>query len=179
MRQKKFEHKINKLRAPERVDQLEVQRVVSLCTENCHPADMLDVGTGSGLFAEAFAARGIKIIGIDPDADMIAAARFCVSELIYSVARAEALPFADNCFDTLFMGMVLHETAEPLLALREARRVAQKFLAILEWPPHETGDPPPPARRFAPPEIVSMSRAAAFSACSVIELRQLILYLLR
>ena len=39
---------------------LEVERVVDLCLEMSPMADLLDIGTGSGLFAEAFAAPGCK-----------------------------------------------------------------------------------------------------------------------
>ncbi len=173
-----FEHKIEKLRAPDRIAQMEAQRVVNLCMDNCRFEDVLDVGTGSGLFAEAFAARKIRVIGVDPDTDMIAAARYYTAGIDFSVGAAEALPFTEDSFEALFMGMVLHETTDPLLALREARRVARKNLAILEWPFPQPGDPPPPARRFARQEIVAMSRAAGFSTFSINPLRRLILYLL-
>jgi ubiquinone/menaquinone biosynthesis C-methylase UbiE len=39
------------------------------------------------------------------------------------VARAEALPFRDGAFDTVLCGLVLCSVADPMAALREARRV--------------------------------------------------------
>ena len=151
------DEKITKLRRKERIAQLEVERVVDLCLEMSPMADLLDIGTGSGLFAEAFAARGVKVIGIDPDPDMIAAARGLVPAGSFHVAAAEALPFADRAVDACFMGMVLHETADSDRALLEARRVARNLVAVLEWPPPMPTDPPPPARRFDYEEIDRMN----------------------
>ncbi len=48
-------------------------------------------------------------------------------------ASAEALPHADQAFDLVFMGLLLHQTDEPLQALREARRVVYKRVAIDDW----------------------------------------------
>jgi len=42
---------------------------------------MLDIGTGTGVFAEAFAALGIAVTGIDVNADLLAAARHLVAIL--------------------------------------------------------------------------------------------------
>ena len=66
---------VQKLRVPDRIAQLQVPSVVSLCLEHGRFTNLLDVGTGSGLFAEAFAASGLHVIGIDPDPKMIAAAQ--------------------------------------------------------------------------------------------------------
>ena len=174
-----FEYKIQKLRFPDRIAQLQVEQVVKLCLHHCRFDTLLDVGIGSGLFAEAFAAGDISVTGIDPDPDMTAAARFHAAETDCCVGTAEALPFGDDSFDALFMGMVLHETVDPLLVLREARRVAQKCLAILEWPPPGPGDPPPPARRFTRRQVASMTRTAGFSRLAIHPLRQVVLYLLQ
>ena len=69
----------------------------------------LDIGTGTGVFAEAFAARGLQVAGVDASADMIALARGFVPQGRFEVAPAEALPFADQTFDLVFLGLVLHE----------------------------------------------------------------------
>ena len=54
---------------------LEVPRVVDLCLEGIEASRALDVGTGTGIFAEAFAARGLQAIGIDPNPGLLEAAR--------------------------------------------------------------------------------------------------------
>jgi ubiquinone/menaquinone biosynthesis C-methylase UbiE len=170
------DEKIVKLRRAERIAQLEVKRVVGLCLEMSRISDLLDVGTGSGLFAEAFAARGVKVFGIDPDPDMVTAARCLVPAATFHVAAAEALPFAERTVDACFMGMVLHETADPDRSLLEARRVARNLVAIIEWPPAMPTDPPPPARRFDYEEIDRMARRAGFRGISLLPLTDMVLY---
>ena len=65
MHEKRFDGGIERLRAPERVARLEVERVVDLCLEGVEIKNVLDVGTGSGLFAGAFFERGLEVAGID------------------------------------------------------------------------------------------------------------------
>ena len=178
MQRKTVEHKIHKLRACDRIAQLEVKRVVNQCQKTCGFKRMLDVGSGSGLFAETFASGGVSVVGIDSDSDMIEAARLYTTGIDYCVGKAEALPFADDSFESLFMGMVLHETTDPLTALQEARRVTQRDLAILEWPFPRSGNPPP-ARRFTEQQIDSMSRTAGFTRVSIHRLNQVVLYLVQ
>jgi ubiquinone/menaquinone biosynthesis C-methylase UbiE len=173
-----YDEKITKLRRKARIAQLEVERVVGLCLEASRITDILDLGTGSGLFAEAFALRGVKVFGIDPDPDMITAARCLVPAVWFHVAAAEALPFAERAVDACFMGMVLHETAGPDRALSEARRVARNLVAVLEWPPAMPTDPTPPARRFEHDEIERMGRRAGFRSISLLHLTDMVLYLM-
>jgi ribosomal protein L11 methylase PrmA len=63
-----------------RVEFLEVERVIDLCLEAFAARSVLDVGTGTGLFAEGFAARGLKVAGIDANPAMVEAARRYVSQ---------------------------------------------------------------------------------------------------
>lgn len=178
MKKNKLDQKILNLRSNDRVEELAVRRVVDLCLEQCLAIRLLDVGTGSGLFAEEFAVRGIGTIGIDPDADMIAAARYYVAGVDFLVAQAERLPFKDNTFDAVFMGMALHETTEPDKALQEARRVSQSQVAVLEWPYPLPTDPAPAARRFKPDELQAMARKAGYRKISFLPLKHKVLYLL-
>ena len=171
-----YDEKITKLRRTARIAQLEVERVVGLCLETSRITDLLDVGTGSGLFAEAFALRGVKVFGLDPDPDMIRAARCLVPAVSFHVAAAEALPFAERAVDACFMGMVLHETADPDRSLLEARRVARNLVAVLEWPPAMPTDPPPPARRFDYEEIDRVGRRTGFRDISLFPLTDMVLY---
>src|SRR4030042_1358759 len=50
MHEKRFSGDINRLRSAERVERLEVERVIQLCLEGGSFKGVLDVGTGSGLF---------------------------------------------------------------------------------------------------------------------------------
>jgi ubiquinone/menaquinone biosynthesis C-methylase UbiE len=174
-----FSENVSKLRRAERLQELEVDRVVRLCLEHGCRGSLLDIGTGSGLFAEAFDGCGLDVYGIDPDPDMIAAARYYLPGAGFQVAAAESLPFRDNVFDAVFMGMVLHETADPQRAMREARRVVRTLVIILEWPFPKSSDPKPKARRFRPAEIRRWSESVGFTAMQTHRLAHMILYINR
>jgi ubiquinone/menaquinone biosynthesis C-methylase UbiE len=110
---------------------------------------------------------------------MIAAARYYVTNVDFLVAPAERLPFKENTFDAVFMGMALHETTEADKALQEARRVSQNLVAILEWPYPQSPDPAPAARRVKPEELQAMARKAGYRRISFVPLKHKVLYLLQ
>jgi SAM-dependent methyltransferase len=162
MHEKRFEGNVERLRVPERVERLEVERVVGLCLEQGHFANMLDVGTGSGLFAEAFAKRGLKVSGVDVNPDVLAAARRFIPDGDFREGTAEALPYLDGSFDLVFLGLVLHESDEALIALKEAARVARQRVCILEWPYRDQTFGPPPAHRLNPEDLAGLFQQAGF-----------------
>jgi methylase of polypeptide subunit release factors len=53
MHERRFRGDPARLRSPERLEQLEVERVVELSLEGITAGSVLDVGTGTGVFAEA------------------------------------------------------------------------------------------------------------------------------
>jgi len=55
---------VERLRLPERLAILEVDKVTALALQGIAARTILDVGTGSGIFAEAFAARGTKFASL-------------------------------------------------------------------------------------------------------------------
>jgi ubiquinone/menaquinone biosynthesis C-methylase UbiE len=176
--EKRFEGDISRLRAPERVDRLEVGRVVDLCLENDQTGSVLDVGTGSGLFAEAFAGRGLTAAGVDVNPEMLDAARRFMPGGDFRPGTAEALPYPDHAYDLVFLGLVLHESDETLKALQETRRVARKRVAILEWPYREQPFGPPLAHRLNPDELAGLFQAAGFRTWKKADLSDTVLYLL-
>ena len=74
MHEKRFTQ-VERLRTPQRVALLEVQRVADLSLEGICVSNVLDVGIGSALFAEEFTGRGLEVAGIDPNEIMLEAAR--------------------------------------------------------------------------------------------------------
>ena len=68
---------------------------------------VLDVGVGSGLFAEAFAQHGLEVAGVDVNPEMIVAAKRFVPKGDFRESTAEALPYPDASFDLVFFGLAL------------------------------------------------------------------------
>jgi 2-polyprenyl-3-methyl-5-hydroxy-6-metoxy-1,4-benzoquinol methylase len=91
MHEKRFEGNIERLRTSERVERLDVERVVDLCLENETAASVLDIGTGTGLFAEASSKRGLVVSGVDANPEILVAARQFVPE------GALSRPFTGTC----------------------------------------------------------------------------------
>jgi len=179
MNTESFPEKIAKLRRAERVAEMEVERVVRLTLADSPARRLLDIGTGSGLFAGAFRKAGASVVAVDPDPEMLIAARSFVPALAAVAAPAEALPFSSASFDRAFMGMVLHETRDPAQSLIEMQRVIRSAAVVLEWPPPNPGQPPPPARRFSPEELRELATAAGFRRCDILPLQHMILYFLQ
>lgn len=177
MHERRFNREIERLRNPQRIARLEVQRVVDLSLEKMAGVrTVLDVGTGSGLFAENFSAHGLAVTGVDANPEMLPAARRYVPSGTFREGVAEKLPFEDGAFDLVFMGLLLHETDDAQTALDEAHRVASKRVAILEWPDEEQSFGPPREHRLSYDKITSLVQQAGFKEVQYIRLEHLALY---
>jgi SAM-dependent methyltransferase len=156
----------DRLRAPERVALLELERVVQLSLEGLSARRVLEVGTGTAVFAEAFASRGCAVAGIDADLGFLQVAAQHVPSAQFVQAAAEALPYCDRAFDVAFFGHVLHEADDPMAALREAQRVAALRVVVLEWPCIREDRGPPFEHRLHPDAILAMAKEAD---CGLVE----------
>jgi ubiquinone/menaquinone biosynthesis C-methylase UbiE len=174
--ERRYNGDAERLRAPERMVRLEVERVVALCAEGVKIASALDVGTGTGVFAQAFADLGIAVTGIDANAGLLAVARDLVPAAAFHEGTAESLPFPDGSFDLVFLGLVLHETDDAMAALREARRVARNRVAVLEWPYREDGQRPPLEHRLSADTVRQLAAAAGLGSVETITLDHVDLY---
>jgi ubiquinone/menaquinone biosynthesis C-methylase UbiE len=175
--ERRYAGEVERLRRPERVAWLEVERVVDLVLDGIDARSALDVGIGSGIWAEAFARRGLHVAGVDVNEAMLAAARAHVpaaAEL--RAAPAERLPFADRSFDVVFLGHLLHEADDAVQVLREARRTARLRVAALEWPYREEEGGPPLAHRLAPETVERLARDAGFAGVATEVLQWMVLY---
>jgi ubiquinone/menaquinone biosynthesis C-methylase UbiE len=179
MHEKRFNGNVEKLRAPERLERLEVNAVVEGALDNLGmKLSILDIGTGSGVFAERFSASGHQVSGLDANPEMVTAAQVYVPSGTFKQGVAEALPFADHSFDLVFMGLLLHETDDPQKAVNEALRVTRNRLAVLEWPHEEQPFGPPMHERIAEPVMRELGRKAGFTTFQVIRLKNVVLYLM-
>jgi SAM-dependent methyltransferase len=170
-------HGVTKLRAPERLAFLEVDRVVAESLRGLDARTVLDIGTGSGIFAEAFARRGLRVTGIDVQEEMLEAARTFVPGARFERAASEDLPFAAAAFDLCFLGLVLHETDQPRRAVEEACRTCRMRTAVLEWPEREQPMGPPLEHRLKSDVVLGLATAAGFARVRTLPLTHLRLFL--
>ena len=89
---------------------------------------MLDLAAGTGMVSFAFAAYVHRVIAIDLTPAMLAQAasrqqQERTANLSLLVARAQALPFADDRFDLATCRIAIHHFRDPLPILAELRRV--------------------------------------------------------
>lgn len=178
MPERRYKRDKNNLRSPERVSLMEVDRVVRLSLEAFPAKSVLDVGTGTAVFAEAFSAGGLAVAGIDANPEMVKASQELIPNGQFMTGLAEKIPFPDGSYDLVIMSHVLHETDQPVTALREARRVATLGVVILEWPYDEDNPGPPLAHRLKPEEIQTMAGQAGFTHIRYIPLTYMNLFLL-
>jgi ubiquinone/menaquinone biosynthesis C-methylase UbiE len=178
MHERRYSGDISRLRSAARRELLEVDRVVDLALNGLSPVNMLDIGTGSALFAEAFARQGLEISGIDANSDMVEIATQLVPQGHFKHAEAEKIPYPDRSFDLVFMGLVWHETDDPAKALREALRVCRKRLAILEWQYRDGAAGPPLADRISAQKAGKLIKRAGIKKYETKSLQNTVLYIL-
>lgn len=174
-----FNQSADRLRSPERMARLELEKVVDLCLHNREITSVLDVGTGSGVFAEEFSKRGLATAGTDLNPDMLAAAKPHVPLCDLRIGKAESLPFEDDDFDLVFLGLVFHEVSDYQKAMNEAFRVTSKYAAMLEWKYATEEFGPPLEHRLQGSFIEQTAKAAGFKKFEVVEMKNLMLYFLQ
>lgn len=92
---------------------------------------LLEVGCGSGYYSEVFQhllPQGVQYTGIDYSQAMIDLARQRYPATAFQVADATRLPFPDRAFDIVFNGVSLMHVLDYEAAIREARRVAARYV---------------------------------------------------
>jgi SAM-dependent methyltransferase len=174
--ERRFHGEPERLRSPERLELLEIDRVVGLSLDGLTVRSVLDIGTGTGVFAQAFAARGVRVCGIDVSSELINLARGYVPGTDFKVAPAEAVPYPDGAFDVAFLGHVLHEADDGVVALKEAGRVAALRVVILEWPYRDQPHGPPMEHRLKPDKVRQLAHDAGLEPVERIELAHMDLY---
>jgi SAM-dependent methyltransferase len=93
-------------------------------------AKVLDVGCGSGLFCSHAAKRGAAVAGIDAAEGMLAIARERTPSGDFRIGEMEELPFADASFNLVSGFNSFQYAADPVNALKRAKRVAKPGGAV-------------------------------------------------
>jgi SAM-dependent methyltransferase len=86
---------------------------------------VLDVGCGAGFFCHMAAKQGASVAGIDAAAALIEIARERTPEGDFRVGEMEELPFEDGTFDLVTGFNSFQFAADPINALKQARRVTK------------------------------------------------------
>jgi ubiquinone/menaquinone biosynthesis C-methylase UbiE len=176
MHERRYTAEIDRLRSPQRVALLEVDRIVDLASEGLAGKTVLDIGTGSGVFAEAFAKRGFSVTGIDPNPAMLNAAQEYVPNGIFLKGIAEEIPLKDKTFDMVFLGHVLHESDDIVKTLKETKRCARNRVVIMEWPYKQDESGPPLEHRLTIEEVHVAATTVGFSSLETIQLHHMVLF---
>jgi SAM-dependent methyltransferase len=90
-------------------------------------ATVLEVGCGPGSVLRRLATlvpRG-RVIGVEPDGELAAAARVAIPGAEILAGSAERLPLADDAVDVAVIRLVLQHLADPVAAVRELARVVR------------------------------------------------------
>lgn len=96
---------------------------------------VLDIGSGPGHAAAQAAQREATVVGVDVATAMVQRARRLHPGLDFREANAEALPFADGCFDAVIGNFSIVHLLHPEQAVGEFVRVitAGGQLALTVW----------------------------------------------
>lgn len=106
------------------------RRILSEWDSEAKPT-ALDVGCGHGDVTEIISEL-LDVKGVDVDE---ASVEFCRKRgLIVEVAAAEKLPFDDSSFDVVCCSFLMLWLKNPLMALREMKRVSRRWVACLAEP---------------------------------------------
>jgi ubiquinone/menaquinone biosynthesis C-methylase UbiE len=98
-------------------------------------AKVLDVGTGTGVAAQAAAEAGARAVGIDPSVGMLEVGRRERPSIVFVAAQAIDLPFRNGRFDAVTGNFVLSHFRRPATALFDMMRVLKPGgrVALSSW----------------------------------------------
>jgi len=103
-------------------------------------ARVVDVGCGTGISTRLWAGRGFEVVGVDPNEDMLAAARAAAPGARFEHGEASALPFPNSWGDLAAAAQAFH-WFDLEATLAEWKRVLKPGgWCAAWWNSRETGD---------------------------------------
>jgi SAM-dependent methyltransferase len=148
---------------------------------------MLDIGCGAGLALRLAADRGADVSGLDAAPGLLEYARRRVPGATIVQGELQSLPFPDQAFDAVTAFNSFQYAADPIEALREAKRVTAPGGSILAlvWSPPEMCElaphlqslgalmPPPPPGAAGPFALCGRDALEDFFAAAGLEIAQI------
>ena len=161
---------IGRLNDPKRLEILDLQAV---CDHFKLQKDvtLVDIGTGTGLFAEALLkllpeARCYALDIRHEAVEWISNNRetYKTGRLIPQIMEESKTQLEDSIADFLFMITLHHELEEPIELMKECRRIlkAGGKLLVADWRKDDVGHGPPKQHRIEPSAAISHLKAAGF-----------------
>ena len=105
-----------------------------------HAPRVVDVGAGTGIWTAQLAARGVRVIALEPNADMRAAAP-ALANVTWQGGTAEATGLADASADLVTVAQAFHWFRAPEAILEFARVLAPGGRLALVWNRRRSDDP--------------------------------------
>lgn len=139
----------------------------------------IDVGCGDGFFALP-AARIVgphgRVCGIDIDAealDLLQEKAFSegLDNVVLHKGMAEEVILCDGCADIVFFGIALHDFADPVRVLRNAKRMAapEGRIVDVDWKKEPLPLGPPAAKKFSTEHAASLMAEAGLRVTGIVE----------